>query len=122
MTSSLCHITPLLESTHNSRQFLCAISARSFHTCKYTENISFDIQNVICIKKEISWLVISIAMANFVPFCKNGKTVLQNLVSIAIACQLTHLSRYQNVPHKVLVPVSFSIPEKILKNQFGVEG
>ena len=70
MTSSLCHITPLLESTHNSRQFLCAISARSSHTCKYTENISFDIQNVICIKKEISWLVISIAMANFVPFCK----------------------------------------------------
>ena len=39
-------------------------------------------------------------------FCKIGKTVLQNLVTIATTCQLTHRNTYQNVHHKILGKVT----------------
>ena len=41
--------------------------------------------------------------------------MLRNLVTIATACQPTHQSTYQNVPHTILgkvEPVSFSTAEK----------
>ena len=77
---------------------------------KCIQNVEFENlnQNLVLIKNAISGPGISTATANFMLFlAKVGKTVLQNLVTIATACQLSRCSTYyQNVPNNILGKVT----------------
>ena len=61
-------------------------------------SLIYSIHDLILIKKAISWLVISIAMTNFMSFYKNWKN------SVAKPCN--HSNSLPHVLHKILVKLS----------------